>query len=56
MVLGIQELLTDPNAADPAQVEAYTMFKWVSVLKLFKSFFFKYIYIYCIRNDKTGYE
>ena len=27
IVLGIQELLTDPNASDPAQVEAYTMFK-----------------------------
>ncbi|EIM21643.1 ubiquitin-conjugating enzyme [Wallemia mellicola CBS 633.66] len=27
IVLGIQELMTDPNASDPAQVEAYTMFK-----------------------------
>ena len=26
-MLGIQDLLNDPNADDPAQVEAYTMFK-----------------------------
>ncbi|TIA73092.1 hypothetical protein E3P91_01704 [Wallemia ichthyophaga] len=40
IVLGVQELLTDPNASDPAQVEAYTMFKndksgyeWVAISK-----------------------
>ncbi|KAH8090919.1 ubiquitin-conjugating enzyme 9 [Filobasidium floriforme] len=27
LLLGIQDLLNDPNASDPAQVEAYTMFK-----------------------------
>ena len=27
VLLGIQELLNDPNVNDPAQSEAYTMFK-----------------------------
>jgi ubiquitin-protein ligase len=27
ILLGIQELLNDPNVNDPAQSEAYTMFK-----------------------------
>lgn len=27
VLLGIQELLNDPNVQDPAQSEAYTMFK-----------------------------
>ena len=27
IVLGIQDLLNDPNASDPAQSDAYTMFK-----------------------------
>jgi ubiquitin-conjugating enzyme E2 I len=27
IVLGIQELLNDPNVNDPAQSDAYTMFK-----------------------------
>jgi ubiquitin-protein ligase len=27
VLLGIQELLNDPNINDPAQSEAYTMFK-----------------------------
>jgi ubiquitin-protein ligase len=30
VLLGIQDLLTDPNINDPAQSEAYTMFRWVS--------------------------
>ncbi len=29
VLLGIQELLNDPNVNDPAQSDAYTMFKWV---------------------------
>jgi ubiquitin-protein ligase len=29
IVLGVQALLNDPNVNDPAQSEAYTMFKWV---------------------------
>ncbi|TIA89448.1 hypothetical protein E3P99_02075 [Wallemia hederae] len=43
IVLGIQELLTDPNASDPAQVEAYTMFNTNDALTI-------------RRNDKMGYE
>ena len=31
ILLGIQDLLTDPNVNDPAQSEAYTMFKYVSL-------------------------
>ncbi|KAJ9125199.1 hypothetical protein QFC22_000153 [Naganishia vaughanmartiniae] len=27
ILLGIQDLLTDPNASDPAQVEAYTLYR-----------------------------
>lgn len=29
ILLGIQDLLNDPNVLDPAQSEAYTMFKYV---------------------------
>ena len=29
VLLGIQELLNDPNVNDPAQSDAYTMFKYV---------------------------
>ena len=28
VLLGIQELLNDPNVNDPAQSDAYTMFKY----------------------------
>jgi ubiquitin-protein ligase len=28
ILLGIQDLLTDPNASDPAQVEAYTLYRY----------------------------
>lgn len=31
ILLGIQDLLDDPNVNDPAQSEAYTMFKWVYI-------------------------
>ena len=31
-MLGVQALLNDPNVNDPAQSEAYTMFKWVMVV------------------------
>jgi len=49
--LGVQALLNDPNVNDPAQSEAYTMFKWV-------------LLFYCCletinllgRNDKVAYE
>lgn len=30
ILLGIQDLLTDPNASDPAQVEAYTLYRWAT--------------------------
>ena len=30
VLLGIQDLLNDPNINDPAQSDAYTMFKYVS--------------------------
>ena len=29
VLLGIQDLLNDPNVNDPAQSDAYTMFKFV---------------------------
>lgn len=32
ILLGIQDLLTDPNASDPAQVEAYTLYRYVLLL------------------------
>jgi ubiquitin-conjugating enzyme E2 I len=31
-VLGVQALLNDPNVSDPAQSEAYTMFKLVMIV------------------------
>jgi hypothetical protein len=34
IVLGVQALLNDPNVNDPAQSEAYTMFKWVPLVLL----------------------
>lgn len=33
ILLGIQDLLTDPNASDPAQVEAYTLYRYDAMLK-----------------------
>lgn len=29
ILLGIQDLLNDPNIKDPAQAEAYTIYRWV---------------------------
>lgn len=29
IVLGIQDLLDNANIGDPAQIDAYQMFKWV---------------------------
>lgn len=30
ILLGIQELLNEPNIQDPAQAEAYTIYWWVT--------------------------
>ena len=30
ILLGIQDLLNDPNIKDPAQAEAYTIYRWVT--------------------------
>lgn len=35
ILLGVQELLDTPNADDPAQLDAYTMFKFVLSLSFF---------------------
>lgn len=35
VLLGIQELLNDPNVNDPAQSDAYTMFKYVFPISRF---------------------
>ena len=35
VLLGIQDLLNDPNINDPAQSDAYTMFKCVPFSSLF---------------------
>ena len=32
ILIGVQELLDAPNASDPAQVEAYTLFSYVPIL------------------------
>ena len=50
--MGVQALLNDPNVSDPAQSEAYTMFKWVMLSlplggQLINSLG---------RNDKVAYE
>ena len=34
ILLGIQELLNEPNIKDPAQAEAYTIYWYVSVVRL----------------------
>jgi len=34
ILLGIQELLNEPNIKDPAQAEAYTIYWCVSVVRL----------------------
>ena len=51
IVLGVQALLNDPNVNDPAQSEAYTMFKWVQLFDCcLKTINF------LGRNDKVAYE
>lgn len=35
ILLGIQELLNEPNIQDPAQAEAYTIYWWVGRLNIF---------------------
>jgi hypothetical protein len=52
ILLGIQDLLNDPNANDPAQTEAYTLFKYVI------SFILEFSppYLPTPRNDKIAYE
>ena len=52
VLLGIQELLNDPNVNDPAQSDAYTMFKSVY---LFQSVF-RWNLLWRLRNDKAAYE
>jgi ubiquitin-conjugating enzyme E2 I len=47
LLLGIQDLLDDANVNDPAQIEAYQMFKWASLSWLRT--------ILMPRNDKPAY-
>ncbi len=35
ILLGIQDLLNDPNIRDPAQAEAYTIYWWVTLVVCF---------------------
>lgn len=51
VLLGIQELLNDPNVNDPAQSDAYTMFKYVCSRP-----FLAITHVRSIRNDKQAYE
>jgi hypothetical protein len=51
-VLGVQALLNDPNVSDPAQSEAYTMFKWVTIVIATYSLLTNVLG----RNDKVAYE
>lgn len=53
ILLGIQDLLNDPNVNDPAQSDAYTMFKYVSTLFIHLEYPLMPIYL---RNDKQAYE
>ena len=52
VVLGIQALLNDPNVNDPAQSDAYTMFKYISSHKHSSSG----VLTTLDRNDKAAYE
>lgn len=38
ILLGIQELLNEPNIQDPAQAEAYTIYWWVTLHLIFSLF------------------
>jgi ubiquitin-protein ligase len=53
ILLGIQDLLDDPNVNDPAQSEAYTMFKLVSHLINVN---IQVVHDTTRRNDKAAYE
>ncbi|KAG2158473.1 ubiquitin-conjugating enzyme/RWD-like protein [Suillus bovinus] len=53
ILLGIQDLLDDPNVNDPAQSDAYTMFKYVFFTGLLHGNTTVYI---SQRNDKVAYE
>ena len=55
VLLGIQELLNDPNVNDPAQSDAYTMFKCVFYYASFVPFLITPV-PNCTRNDKVAYE
>ena len=55
VLLGIQELLNDPNVNDPAQSDAYTMFKYVSSCLRAHSLVGSLIFAVA-RNDKVAYE
>jgi hypothetical protein len=52
ILLGIQDLLDDPNVNDPAQSDAYSMFKYVLFLIPVCLLFL----IIVARNDKVAYE
>jgi hypothetical protein len=52
ILLGIQDLLDDPNVNDPAQSDAYSMFKYVLFLIIVCLLFL----IIVARNDKVAYE
>lgn len=53
ILLGIQDLLNDPNVLDPAQSDAYTMFKYVHN-PCHGSLLSESMHRY--RNDKLAYE
>jgi len=55
ILLGIQELLNEPNIKDPAQAEAYTIYWYVNLttsqqLIIDKGVIFAVDFHFCIRN------
>lgn len=53
IVLGVQDLLDSPNADDPAQTEAYTLFKCVPLLEVVYQSLTTILHL--SRKDKTAY-
>lgn len=65
ILLGIQDLLNEPNIKDPAQAEAYTIFWWVylfivylcrDIVKTFDICAYSSSYCVCFSQNRLEYE
>src|SRR4051794_13346166 len=57
ILIGIQDLLNDPNPESPAQSEAYMLFKWVLICNSSKCrLWWLTIFPRFLRKDRITYE